>query len=262
MFPSYTPLFWFTAVTAVLILGIAKAGFGGGIGFIATPLIALFIPVAEAAALLLPILIIIDLLSIRHYRGIYDRPSLKLMLPSAIVGIAIGALFFNALSANDEALKRAMGALALLFVAYQAGQTLLLGALEGKRPSRGVGIGLNVLSGFGSTLAHAGGPPATMYLLPQKLPRDIFAGTAAWFFTAVNLIKLLPYSLLGLLHVGNLRLVAVLLPVAFAGVWLGVYLNRNFSDLWFNRVIYVFLTLTGLELLTGGAVSRAVLSIL
>ena len=69
MLPDYPPYFWLAAITAVLIVGIAKAGFGGGIGFVATPLIALTISVADAAALLLPLLIIIDFLSIRHYRG-------------------------------------------------------------------------------------------------------------------------------------------------------------------------------------------------
>jgi hypothetical protein len=259
MFPEYTPTFWIAAVTAVLILGIAKSGFGGGLGFIATPLIALTISVADAAALLLPILIIIDLLSIRHYRGIYDKPSLKLLLPSAIVGITLGALVFNALRDNDEILRRALGLLAVLFVVYQVGRTTVMGALEGRRPGKAVGIFLGVLSGFGSTLAHAGGPPATMYLLPQKLPRQIFAGTAVWFFFAVNLIKLIPYGALGLLRMGNLLTVLILTPVAFAGVWLGLYLNRNFNELWFNRVIYLFLFLTGLQLLTGGALTRIVL---
>ena len=244
---------------AVLILGIAKAGFGGGIGFVATPLLALFIPVADAAAILLPILIAVDFMSISHYRGVYDRPSLRLMLPAAAVGIVLGALLFQAFSANDEALKRAMGAMALLFVAYQAGQALLLGALEGKRPSAAAGVTLSVLSGFTSTLAHAGGPPATMYLLPQKLPRNIFAGTAAWYFTVVNLLKVPPYAMLGLLRVGNLTLVALLLPVAYIGTRLGVLLNRRFDDVWFNRVVYFFLTVTGLELLSGGAVTRALL---
>ncbi|MEJ2752332.1 MAG: sulfite exporter TauE/SafE family protein [Chloroflexota bacterium] len=186
MLPDYPTTFWIAAVTAVLIVGIAKAGFGGGIGFVATPLIALTISVADAAALLLPILIIIDLLSIRHYRGIYDRASLKLLLPSAVVGITLGALFFNALRDNDDMLRRALGLLAVLFVVYQVGRTAIMGALEGRRPGRPVGIFLGVLSGFGSTLAHAGGPPATMYLLPQKLPRQVFAGTAVWFFMAVN----------------------------------------------------------------------------
>jgi len=258
MLPEYTPLFWIAAITAVLILGVAKAGFGGGIGFIATPLIALTISVADAAALLLPLLIIIDLLSIRHYRGSYDKPSLKLLLPSAIVGIILGALLFNGLRDNDVLLRRALGLFAVLFVIYQVGRSVLLGALEGHRPGRPVGVFLGVLSGFGSTLAHAGGPPATMYLLPQKLPRQLFAGTTVWFFTAVNLIKLVPYGALGLLRMGNLVTILLLAPVAFIGVRLGIYLNRNFDELWFSRVIYLFLFLTGLQLLTGGALTRMI----
>jgi uncharacterized membrane protein YfcA len=258
MLPDYPTYFWLAAVTAVLIVGIAKAGFGGGIGFVATPLIALTISVADAAALLLPILIIIDLLSIRHYRGIYDKSSLKLLLPSAIAGIVLGALFFNAMRENEEVLRRALGVLAVLFVIYQVGRTAIMGALEGRRPGRPVGIFLGVLSGFGSTLAHAGGPPVTMYLLPQKLPRTVFAGTAVWFFMAVNLIKLLPYAALGLLRVGNLTTILLLAPVGFIGVRLGIYLNRNFDQEWFNRVIYLFLFLTGLELMTGGALTAVI----
>ena len=258
MLPDYPTFFWLAAVTAVLIVGVAKAGFGGGIGFVATPLIALTISVADAAALLLPLLIIIDLLSIRHYRGIYDRPSLKLLLPSAIVGITLGALLFNALRDNDDMLRRALGLLAVLFVLYQVGRTALMGALEGHRPGRPVGVFLGILAGFGSTLAHAGGPPATMYLLPQKLPRQIFAGTAVWFFMLINLIKLIPYSALGLLRVGNLITILLLAPVGFIGVRLGIYLNRNFNELWFNRIIYLFLFLTGLQLLTGGALTRVI----
>ena len=259
MILDYPTAFWIAAVTAVLIVGIAKAGFGGGIGFVATPLIALTISVADAAALLLPILIIIDLLSIRHYRGIYDKASLKLLLPSAVAGIALGALFFNALRDNDDMLRRALGLLAVLFVVYQVGRTAIMGALEGRRPGRPVGIFLGVLSGFGSTLAHAGGPPATMYLLPQKLPRQVFAGTAVWFFMAVNLIKLIPYAALGLLRLGNLTTILLLAPVGFVGVRLGIYLNQNFDQEWFNRIIYLFLFLTGLQLLTGGALTRMIL---
>lgn len=260
MLPEYPPYFWLAAVAAVLIVGIAKAGFGGGIGFVATPLIALTIPVADAAALLLPLLIFIDLMSIRHYRGQYDRPSLKLLLPSAIAGILLGWLLFNALRGNDELLKRALGLVAILFVVYQAGRNALLGALEAHRPNRLVGVFLGGLAGFGSTLAHAGGPPVTMYLLPQRLPRQIFAGTTIWFFTAVNLMKLVPYSALGLLRTGNLLTILLLAPAAVVGVRLGVWLNRRFDEVWFNRVIYVFLFLTGLQLLTGGALTRVLFS--
>ncbi len=260
MLPDYPPYFWAAAITAVLIVGIAKAGFGGGIGFVATPLIALTISVADAAALLLPLLIVVDFLSLRHYRGVYDRPTLKLLLPSAILGVFLGALFFNGMRDNEDVLRRALGLLAVLFVIYQVGRTALLGALEGRRPGRPVGIFLGVLSGFGSTLAHAGGPPATMYLLPQKLPRRLFAGTTVWFFTAVNLVKLVPYSVLGLLRLGNLTTILLLIPVGFIGVRLGIYLNRNFDELWFNRVIYLFLFLTGVQLLSGGALTRFIMN--
>lgn len=248
---EYPALFWLTAVTAVLLVGIAKAGFGGGVGVIATPLVALTIPVADAAALMLPILIIADLLTVREYRTQFDKPNLRLMLPSAIVGIVLGALFFDAFSQNDRLLKVGIGVIALLFVAYQVGRTLLFRQIGARKPPTAVGILLNITAGFTSALAHAGGPPATIYLLPQRLPRDQFVGTLAVFFMTVNLIKLIPYSMLGLLRVGNLTTTLILLPVAFVGVRLGVWLNGRFTDTWFNRIIYALLLLTGIQLILG-----------
>jgi uncharacterized membrane protein YfcA len=249
--PDYPTYFWITAITAVILVGIAKAGFGGGIGVIATPLMALTIPVADAAALLLPLLIIIDLISVRHYYRTYDKPSLRILLPSAIAGILIGALFFSLFRDNDRVLRMGIGLLALAFLAYQAGHRLLMGALENRRPPKLAGILLGALAGFASTLAHAGGPPAAIYLLPQGLARGIFVGTSVVFFTAVNLIKIVPYTALGLLRVGNLTTILLLAPLGYVGVRLGLYLNRRFNDVWFTRLIYILLLLTALELLSG-----------
>jgi uncharacterized membrane protein YfcA len=251
MLPDNSLLFWITAVTAVILVGVAKAGFGGGVGIIATPLMALTIPVAEAAALLLPLLIVIDFITVRHYWRQYDGPSLRLLLPSATVGIVLGGLFFSAFEDNERILKIGIGVLALLFIAYQAGRALLLGVLEKHRPARLVGAVLGISSGFISTLAHAGGPPVTIYLLPQQLPRRIFVGTNIFLFMAINLIKLVPYGFLGLLRIGNLTTILILSPLCFVGVRVGLYLNGRFTDIWFNRLIYVLLLLTGLQLVTG-----------
>ena len=109
-------------------------------------------------------------------------------------------------------------------------------------------------AGFTSTLAHAGGPPATIYLLPQQLPRNIFVGTSVIFFFILNLVKLVPYGMLGLLRVGNISTILILAPLTFLGVQLGVWLNRRFSDKYFTYVIYVLLLLTGIELVTGVSV--------
>jgi uncharacterized membrane protein YfcA len=249
--PAYSTVFWVTAVLAVILVGIAKAGFGGGVGVIATPLLALTIPVTEAAALLLPLLIIIDMISIYHYRKNFDRTSIRLMIPSAAVGILIGSLFFGVFSSNERVLKLGIGLLAVAFVLFQLFRTRIIGQMEGKRPSTANGILFSGLAGFTSTLAHAGGPPATIYLLPQQLPRQLFVGTTVVFFTAVNLIKLIPYSFLGLLKVGNITTILVLSPLCYLGVRLGIYLNGRFTDKWFNRFIYSLLFLTGVQLILG-----------
>ena len=110
---------------------------------------------------------------------------------------------------------------------------------------------MGAISGFTSTLAHAGGPPATIYLLPQKLPRDIFVGTTVMFFAAVNQIKLIPYIGLELLSVGHLGTIAILAPLSYVGVKLGIFLNSRFTDLWFNRIVYTVLLITGIQLILG-----------
>ncbi len=244
-------MFWLTAALAVLVVGISKAGFGGGTGLIATPLLALTIPVTDAAALLLPLLIIADLLSLYHYRHLVDRRLIGIMVPSATIGIILGTLFFGTFSHNEAVLKLGIGLLSVLFVLFELFRIRILARLSTSRPGTLGGILLSSLAGFTSTLAHAGGPPATMYLLPHNLPRQIFVGTSVVFFTAVNLIKLIPYGYLGLLRIGNLTTILLLSPLAFVGVWLGIYLNRRFTDRWFNRLIFILLFLTGIQLIWG-----------
>ena len=110
------------------------------------------------------------------------------------------------------------------------------------------------VAGFISTLAHAGSPPVLIHLLPQKLARDIFVGTNVLFFFIMNVVKLVPYGQLGLLRVGNLTAIVLLSPMAYVGVKLGVFLNRRFSEVWFNRVIYFALTLTAIQLIAGRSI--------
>lgn len=247
--PDSETLFWILSITAVLIAGISKAGFGGGVGMIATPLLALAIPVSDAAAIMLPLLIVCDLFSVYHYRSRFDRRSLKALLPGALAGIAIGAALFGYLSENDRLLRIGVGALAIAFVVFQVTRAMTAGMLEKRSPHKAEGVIMGGLSGLTSTLIHAGGPPVAVYLLPQKLPRDLYVGTTVIFFALVNLLKLIPYSGLGLLHTGQLTSILILTPFAFIGVRLGSYFNRRFSEKWFNRLVYTLLFLTGLRLM-------------
>ncbi len=244
-----------TASLAVVLVGIAASALAAALAlWQRRRLMALTISVTDAAAILLPLLIVADIFSVRHYYNIFDKRSLLYMIPGAVIGIALGALFFGYFDDNERILKIGLGVLALAFVAYQLGRSLLTGVMAKSRPSGTLGVIMGAAAGFTSTLAHAGGPPATIYLLPQKLPRDIFVGTNVIFFATINLVKLVPYSYLGLLRVGNLTTILILAPLAVVGVWLGVRLNRRFSEKWFNRLVYTLLCLTGIELVSGTSV--------
>ncbi len=244
-------MFWLAATAAVLLVGISKGGFGSAIGVAATPIIALTISAAEAAALLLPLLLVADAFAVRQYAHRFDKTNLIHLLPGALAGIVLGWFFFGYFSDNERILKLGIGILALGFVLFQLFRAILLGSISRRPPNTGQGVFWGAVAGFTSTLAHVGGPPVVMHLLPQKLPRDIFVGTTVIFFTTINLVKLIPYSQLGLLRVGNLSVILILAPLAYIGVKIGVMLNRKFTDLWFNRVIYFVLTITAIQLIAG-----------
>jgi hypothetical protein len=251
--PEYPAAVWMCAICAVLLMGVAKAGFGGGIGIIATPLLALTLPVADAAALMLPLLIACDVFAVRHYYQTFDGKSVTRLLPGALLGIGVGAFLFGYFSQHERVLEVGLGVLALVFVLFQFGRTFILGAMGKRHPSVFEGVVMGAISGFTSTLAHAGAPPVVMYLLPQQLPRKIFVGTTVVFFSALNLIKVPLYWGLGLFHLDIFKMTLLLAPLAYIAVKLGVFLNARFTDLWFNRVVYGVLVLTAVQLIVGGS---------
>ena len=244
-------VFWITAVITIILAGISKGGFGSGPAAIATPLLSLVMPVAEAAALLLPILLIADAFTIHQYRNDVDRPNLKALLPGAMIGVVLGSLVFYQFVGNERVLKFGIGVIAVSFVLYQLLRNRLAQSLTKRTPSVFMGWIMGAIAGFVSTLAHVGGPIVVMYLLPQRLPRHLFIGTAAVFFFIVNTVKLIPYTILDLFAVGNLWITLLLLPVAYIGVRVGVWLNNRFTDKWFNRVMYSVLLIVGIQLILG-----------
>jgi uncharacterized membrane protein YfcA len=248
----YPATFWAAAIIAVLLIGIAKAGFAGGVGTLATPLVALTISVAEAAALLLPLLIITDVLALFYYRRDFDRKSIKVLLPGALVGIFVGSLFFRSFTGKDDVLRLGVGILALLFVAFQAGRDFIFGKITRHAPGAAEGVVMGAVTGFTSTISHSGGPPLAIYLLPQRFPKHIYVGTTAVFFALTNSLKLIPYAALGLLKPSSAGTVLALAPFCLIGVKMGVYLNRTFNEVWFMRLVYSVLFLSGIQLIWTG----------
>jgi uncharacterized membrane protein YfcA len=235
--------FYAAAVPAVLLLGISKSGFGAGFGSLAVPLMALTVTVPRAAAILMPVLLVMDLLGIAAFRSSFDRALLKFMLPWGLAGIVIGTLSLRLLQARWVA--GIVGVFTLLFLA----QRLLFPPRAGSPPPpRWAGALLSTASGFTSFVAHAGGPPINAYVIPLKLRPMLFTGTMAFYFFAINLAKWIPYAWLGLLDGANMLTSLVLLPLAPLGVWIGVRIARRINQTLFYRFIYAGMLLTGLKL--------------
>ena len=235
--------FYLVAVPAVLLLGVSKSGFGAGFGSLAVPLMALAVTVPQAAAILMPVLLVMDLLGIAAFRRDFDRGLVKFMLPWGLLGIVVGALSFKLLQARWVA--GIVGVFTLLFLA----QRLLFPPRAGNAPPpRWAGALLTTVSGFTSFVAHAGGPPVNAYVIPLGLSPVRFTGTMAFFFFVINLAKWVPYAWLGLLDARNLGTSLVLLPLAPLGVWAGVRIARRIDQRLFYRFVYAGMALTGLKL--------------
>ncbi len=244
------PWFYAAAVPALLIAGISKGGFGGGLGTIATPLLALTIDPRTAAAVLLPVLCLMDLMGMWAYWGKWHKINMRIMIPASFIGILIGALTFKYLDA--DAIRILIGGIAVVFTLRH-----WIGSIGRARaaaePSIAKGGFWSAVAGFTSFVSHSGSPPLQVYLLPQKLPRTTYQATTVIFFTSVNYVKLLPYALLGQLSTANLSTSGALLPLAIGGMALGIWLHNRVSDRLFYVVAYVLLFIIGLKLLYDGA---------
>jgi len=240
-------VFYPVAIIAILIVGVSKSGFGGGVGVLAVPLMSLFIPPPQAAAILLPLLIVMDWFTIWHYRKTWDKRNIVILLPAAMLGILLGSLFFKYLSEAD--IRILVGAIAVLFVANYFFKRRSVKPHQADVPR---GLLWGSIAGFTSFGVHAGGPPINIYVLPQQLDKTIFVGTTVIFFTVVNLVKVIPYTLLGQFSADNLLTSLILAPIAPLGVWLGVKLHHRVNEKLFYGLCYFFLLITGVKLLFDG----------
>ncbi len=225
----------------------SKSGFGSGFGSLAVPMIALMVPVPQAAAILMPVLLVMDLQGMHAFRGHFDKALLRFMLPFGLLGILIGLLLFKLLDARWVA-----GLVGVSTLAFLAQRLLWPPRPDSQPPPRWLGGILVACSGFTSFIAHAGGPPINAYVIPLKLRPLVFTATLSFFFFVINLSKWVPYAALGLLDMTNMATSLALLPLAPVGVWIGVRVAHRIQPELFYRLIYVGMFLTGLKLVWDG----------
>jgi uncharacterized membrane protein YfcA len=241
------PIFYVLALPAVTILGLGKGGFAG-IGMVAAPLLALHVPPLQAAAVLLPILLCQDAISVWTYRHDWDAWNVKVLMAGAVFGLAAAWAF--AAHMSDAAIRLVVGLIGMSFV---LNAWLNRGPVAAKPPGVASGMFWGAASAFTSTLIQAGAPPFQAFVLPQRMPKMTLVGTTTIFFALVNVMKLAPYLALGQLSSETLATSAVLLPVAVATNFVGFWLVRVTPMETFYRIAYGLVLVISVALIWQGA---------
>jgi uncharacterized membrane protein YfcA len=243
------PLFYALAIPAVIALGLSKGGFAG-VGQMATPMLALVMPPLEAAAIMLPIMIVQDANAVWVYRKDWNRRVVAIVIPGAIIGI--GAAWLLAAYISEAAVRIFIGVTTIAFVTYS-----FIGMLRIPREARYPGVAAGVfwgsLSGFTSTICQAGGPPYQMYVLGLRLPKMTYVGTNAMVFAIINWLKVVPYFALGQFTTEGIGTSLALLPLALAANLFGFWLVRVTPQEIFYKVTLVIMLLISIELTREGA---------
>lgn len=244
------PWFYAVAVPSVILVGLSKGGFGGAMGFVGVPLMALVISPVQAAAILLPILVLMDVVSLWTWRGVFDKKILGIMLPGAFAGI--GAGWLTAAMVTADMVRFIVGAVAIVFVLRWIYLQFRHGAGHIAKPNQVAGVFWGAVAGFTSFVAHVGGPPYQVYTLPLKMDPKVFTGTSVIFFAVTNALKLVPYFALGQFDTTNLVAAAVLMPLAPLATLAGAWLVRRMRPEVFYPFTYATVAVVAAKLVWDG----------
>lgn len=228
---------------AVIITGISKSGFAGGLGVVTVPLLSLFMSPVLAVSLMLPTLLLMDAMSLKAWWGKHNTLMLLILVPSGIAGVFVGYFTFTLIS--ESHIRLLLGIVTLLFGIHG------LAKFGTSKPLKNAYGGLfGLLGGFTSFVSHAGGPPLNFFLLSQSISKHAYLATAVVFFAAINTAKIPPYIALGQFSLENILLALAFSPIAFVGIRAGIVLQDKLNERVFFKVIYILLILLGISLIS------------
>lgn len=250
--PIFDPVFLALAIPAFILVGVSKGGFGGGLGALGVPMMALVIPVPQAAAIMLPLLMVMDAFGVWRYRNDWSREHMWFLLIGAVIGTGLGFIAFRQL---DELWVRLLiGLIAVIFAGRDIAREKL-GSVRAPvtEPAPVRGIFWAAVSGLTSFIANAGGPPMQVYIQPYKMDKTRFVATLQIFFFVVNWLKFFPFVYLGLFSFDNIGTSLALVPLAPIGMWLGFWLHDRVNQKLFYFWCNLFLFVTGWKLIYDAA---------
>nr|CAA6805081.1 MAG: FIG00761799: membrane protein [uncultured Thiotrichaceae bacterium] len=239
----HQPLLFGLLLLAAFIVGMSKGGLST-LGMLAVPILSIFMSPLLAAVLLLPIYILSDVVGVYLYRHEFSRENIKLLIPAGLCGVVLG--WATASIVSDQVVSLLIGMMGVTFCLYS--WFVKKADAPVSQPSLGKGMFWGTLTGFTSFITHAGGPPFQIYVLPQKLPKMVFAGTVTVVFAVINMAKVIPYYSLHPQTMDTFKVALVLLPAAAIGTAAGRFITERLPTKWFFRFVQVALFLVSVRL--------------
>jgi uncharacterized membrane protein YfcA len=235
-------------LAAVFLIAFMRGAFGGGFAIVGIPLLSLVTDAVTAGALLAPLFVAMDVAAIRYWKpSTWSKPDLAVLVPSLVVGIGLGYLTLSVLDGRAVAIVVALTTLTFAALWFRGGGRV---TVRPRSVPKGIAAGLG--SGVTSMVAHSGGPPLAMYLLPLGMSKETYAGTTSIYFTVANCTKAVPWLLLAKLNGAAWTLMAISLLAVPTGVWVGWRLHQRLDQLRLYQACYGLLVVTALKLLWDG----------
>ena len=242
--------FFAIAIPAVIFAGVSKGGFGSGAAFASAAILAVMFEPGAAIGVMLPLLMLVDLATLRPYWKRWESRHAWLLIAGGLPGVALGAALYRV--ADADLMRLLIGAISVAFVIWQVlGRAGKIPVASRPIPPAG-GLLAGAVAGFTSFVSHAGGPPAAVYLLSQRPGKTAFQATTVLVFWAINVMKFVPYTFLGIFTAQSLLADLFLAPFALLGAWLGVKAHYAIPERLFFGLTYVLLTVTGTKLIWDG----------
>lgn len=237
------------AVFVAILVGLSKGGLGGAMAILGVAVLSLIIPPVQAAGILLPILLVMDFIGCWVWRKHWDLPMVKALLPAGLLGVFVGWALATFIS--DAVVRLIVGTIACIYLAtYLRG---LVGAAPPPRaPNLLRGSLWSFVAGYGSFVAHAGGPAYQVYAMPLRAAPTVYTATSTLYFTLINIAKMPPYAALGQLHAGNLVTSLVLMPIAAVATVAGAWLVHRIPMRVFYPLMHLMLAMVAAKLLWDG----------
>lgn len=231
-----------------LLIGLAKTGLPA-LGILVVAAMATIFPARDSIGIVLPMLIAADLIAVVYYRHSVHWKTLFSLVPWVGGGLIAGFILLLFITASRP-IEVILGVIVLVMAAGQMarekGRTKWLENIPKSGSFRGV---IGTLAGFTTMIGNAAGPIMSIFLIAINLPKKVFIGTGAWFFLAVNLIKVPLYIWLTLITWETVLFNLWLVPVILAGAFLGIKFLPLIPQNKFNTVILFLAAAGGIQLL-------------